>query len=47
MQKPFAGLVLDGVKTVEARRYPIKNLAGEWLWIIETPGADRPVRLQF
>lgn len=38
IQRPWARLILDGVKTVEARRYPLKGYGGELLWIIETPG---------
>ena len=37
IQKPWARLILEGVKTVEARRYPLKNYENTTLWIIETP----------
>lgn len=40
IQRPWAGLILDGVKKIEARRYDVRSYADEWLWLIETPGKD-------
>ena len=37
IQQPWAGLILQGIKTIEARRYALKNYENETLWIIETP----------
>ena len=39
VQRPWARKILDGEKTLEARRYPLKGFLGEDLWIIETRGA--------
>ena len=41
IQRPWAGLILDGAKTVEARRYDVSSYCDEWLWLIETPGKDK------
>lgn len=38
VQRPWARLLLSGVKTVEARKYTLKKLKKETLWLIETPG---------
>merc|ERR1712187_177191 len=42
IQQPWAGLILQKVKTVEARRYPLNNYKNERLWVIETPGKYAP-----
>jgi hypothetical protein len=42
IQRPWAGLILDGIKSIEARTYPLKGYGKETLWIIETPG-KRPL----
>ena len=41
IQRPWARLILDGLKTVEARKYELKGYRNEDLWIIETPGKRR------
>ena len=38
IQRPWARLIVDGVKTVEARKYELTGYLNEDLWIIETPG---------
>ena len=38
IQWPWARLILDGLKTVEARKYDLMGYLNEDLWIIETPG---------
>ena len=44
IQRPWAQLLLDGLKTVEARTYELKGYLNEDLWIIETPGKGRTRR---
>ena len=39
IQQPWAGLIVAGGKTIEARRYPLTTYRGEPLWLIETPGS--------
>lgn len=45
IQWPFSQLILQGVKSVECRRYPLGRrgfaLPREPLWLIETPGPSR------
>ena len=41
IQRPWAGLILDGLKKIEARTYDVRGYADEWLWLIETPGKDK------
>ena len=41
IQRPWARLILDGLKTVEARKYDLTAYLNEDLWIIETPGKGR------
>ena len=38
IQRPWARKILEGRKTIEARKYPLKGYKGEDLWIIETRG---------
>ena len=38
IQRPWAQMILDGQKTVEARKYDLMGYRNEDLWIIETPG---------
>ena len=38
IQRPWARMILEGRKTVETRKYPLKGYMGEDLWIIETKG---------
>ena len=38
MQQPWARMILDGQKTVEARTYELTTYLNEDLWIIETLG---------
>lgn len=38
IQRPWAGLILDGIKDIEARAYEPKGYSSVTLWIIETPG---------
>ena len=53
IQQPWARLILDGCKTIEARKYPLRGYLNELLWVIETSGTckrtidmDRPTGLQ-
>ena len=39
IQKPWARLILEGYKTIEARKYDLKGYKGEDLWVIETKEA--------
>ena len=41
MQQPWARMILDGQKTVEARKYELTTYLNEELWIIETLGNAR------
>jgi len=39
IQYPWAGLILDGIKTVETRKYPLpEKFRRQRMWLIETPG---------
>jgi hypothetical protein len=38
IQRPWAELILRGIKKIEARVYPLKSFKEEVLWIIQTPG---------
>ncbi len=44
VQRPWAQLLVTGVKAVEVRKYPLTNYRHEDLWVVETKGADRDVR---
>merc|ERR1712176_288960 len=44
IQRPWARLILDGLKTIEARRYELMTYLNEDLWIIETQGRGRKTR---
>ena len=44
LQRPWAQLILDGLKTVEARKYEPKGYLNQDLWIIETQGRGRTKR---
>ena len=53
IQQPWARLILDGCKTIEARKYPLRGYLNELLWVIEASGTckrtiemDRPTGLQ-
>ena len=39
IQRPWARKILNGVKSIEARRYPLRSYLNEDLWVIETPGS--------
>ena len=41
IQRPWARMILSGVKTIEARRYRLCKYIDEDLWVIETPGTKR------
>lgn len=41
IQRPWSQLILAGKKTIEARKYALKNYQDEDLWIIETKGNTR------
>ena len=41
IQRPWARMLLEGVKTVEIRSYPLNSYLNEDLWLIETSGARR------
>ena len=42
VQRPWARLLLTGAKTVEVRKYQLKNCKGEDLWLLETRGEQAP-----
>jgi hypothetical protein len=42
IQRPWAGLILQGRKTIEARTYPLRGYKDESIWIIQTPGKLSP-----
>lgn len=44
IQRPWARLILAGIKTIEARSYALKGYTQEDLWIIETPGKAKSAR---
>jgi len=44
IQRPWAHLILQGAKTIEARRYALKGYLGENLWVIETKGGSERTR---
>ena len=44
IQRPWARLILEGLKTVEARTHEPKGYLNEDLWIIETAGKGRKRR---
>ena len=44
VQLPWAPMLLDGSKVIEARTYDIDDKGGfgnEWFWLVETPGKQR------
>ena len=44
VQHPWAPMLLDGSKVIEARTYDIDDKGGfgnEWFWVVETPGKQR------
>mmetsp|Transcript_98024 Transcript_98024/g.227329 ORF Transcript_98024/g.227329 Transcript_98024/m.227329 type:complete len:208 (+) Transcript_98024:321-944(+) len=41
IQRPWARLILEGTKTVEARKYALKGYCNEDLWVIETKGGSK------
>ena len=41
VQRPWARMLLEGVKTVEIRSYPLRSYLNEDLWLIETSGRKR------
>ena len=41
IQRPWARMLLEGVKTVEIRSYPLTSYLNEDLWLIETSGRCR------
>ena len=41
IQRPWARMLLEGVKTVEIRSYPLTTYLNEDLWLIETSGRCR------
>ena len=47
VQRPWAQLLVTGVKAVEVRKYPLTNYRHEDLWVVETRGDDRDVRRDF
>eukprot|EP00929_Paragymnodinium_shiwhaense_P059617 TRINITY_DN29850_c0_g1_i1.p1 TRINITY_DN29850_c0_g1~~TRINITY_DN29850_c0_g1_i1.p1 ORF type:complete len:853 (-),score=145.12 TRINITY_DN29850_c0_g1_i1:253-2811(-) len=47
IQDPWSKLIMAGIKTVEARRYPLKGYRDEELFLIETPGKSKLSRLSF
>ena len=42
VQRPWARLLLTGVKKVDVRKYPLKNYMDENLWLLETKGEGAP-----
>lgn len=47
IQSPWAYLLVDGIKSVETRTYPLPvKYAGEILLVIETPGKSRKFKSQ-
>ena len=47
MQRPWARLLLMGEKTVEVRKYPLRNYKDEELWVLETKGNDTSLPRDF
>merc|ERR1712216_870245 len=45
IQDPWSRLIMEGLKVVEARRYPLKGYHDEPLWLINTPGKSKLSRL--
>ena len=41
VQRPWARMLLEGVKTIEVRSYPLNSYLNEDLWLIETAGSRR------
>ena len=41
VQRPWARMLLEGVKTIEVRSYPLNSDLNEDLWLIETAGSRR------
>ena len=41
VQRPWARMLLEGVKTIEVRSYPLNSYLNEDLWLIENAGSRR------
>ena len=41
IQRPWARMLLEGVKTTEVRSYPLKGYFNEDVWLMETAGRCR------